>query len=73
MNKIPTILEDNRKIKSIIFQDNTQYTIGSMGVTEIKAYGEPSEFCLVAWVAVFKGKGRITNRIPAYQVMVSYE
>jgi hypothetical protein len=33
---------------------------------------EPAEFCLIPWAAVFKEE-EITNRVPAYQVMVSYE
>lgn len=72
MREVPKILDDTRPIRSLVFSDNTQYMVGEMGITEIVPYGECAEFCVVPWFAIMKGDV-LTNRVPAYQVLVTYE
>ena len=74
MEKIKTMLEDDRPITQIYWDDEegSVLSVGDFGVTKIVAYGEPGEFCLVPWLAVYKGK-EISQRIPSRLVRIVYE
>ena len=73
MADVKTILKDERTIIRIDWdtEDGSRFLVGEGGVTAIVAYGEPGEYCLVPWLAVYKGD-EIVHRVPAGQVMVSY-
>ena len=68
------LLADERRILSVWY-DNAEklhFSIGEMGCTGIRVYGEPAEFCVVAWIAIEKGDGVVAARIPAYKLTISY-
>jgi len=74
-SSVLTILEDPRKILAaweIPLRDDTeQWEVGRRGVTEIKAYPEPAQYCNVPWIAVFLD-GEVAFRIPAGSVCIQY-
>lgn len=61
------ILDDDRKIESIWYEQGEPYKIGTCGVTKIEAYGEPAEFCDRPWFAIWKGDV-ITSRMNGAQI-----
>ena len=67
------MLDDTRPIKLVSFNDEygSQYEVNAGGCTKIEAYGEPGEFCLIPWLAVWVGD-EIRTRIPAIMVQVVY-
>lgn len=67
------LLKDKRPIKVIEWdrEDGSRCMVGECGVTAIVAYGEPGEYCLVPWLAVYKSD-ELVHRIPAGHVMISY-
>lgn len=71
---LKTIQEDTREILGLYFDDaeGGQLEKGRMGITEIKAYGEPAEFCNVPWLAIMRGN-EIWQRIPAGRVRIVYK
>lgn len=74
MEAIKTIVEDDRPITAIHWddEDGSVLSVGDFGVTKIVAYGEPAEYCLVPWIAVYKGE-EIAQRIPAKVIRIVYE
>lgn len=69
-----TILsKDYRPIKTIAWdqEDEPNYSVGTLGVTEIVAYDEHGQMSYVPWLAVIMGDV-ICVRVPADQVMVVY-
>lgn len=72
MNKTTCLLEDNREITAVSFGYPDGFSVGNYGVTKIAIYGEPGEYCMIPWVAIYKGDV-ITHRIPAHLVMVGYK
>jgi len=68
-----TIIEDEREIKALYFDDEegSQFVVGEFEITKIEAYGEPAEYCLVPWFAVYRGD-QIHQRLPAGRVRVVY-
>lgn len=70
--RIQTILDDDRAITRIVWptEEETSFSVGSR-VTKIVAYGEPSHYCNVPWLAVYVGDN-IEHRVPAGQVMITY-
>lgn len=76
--KLPVqILDDSRTIKAVYRGETHEMYVGKALVnggeivTQIIAYGEPGEYCLKPWVAVYVG-GLITQRIPCWQIMLEY-
>jgi len=53
--RVRSILEDGRPIRWLSFPNGTVYKVGTSGVTKIVAYGEPGEYCLLPWFAIYKG------------------
>lgn len=54
------LLDDKRPIIGVWPPDPMQegyspYKVGLGGITKIEAYGEPGPFCMVPWIAVWKG------------------
>lgn len=72
MNKTTCLLEDDREIAAVSFGYPGGFSVGSYGVTKILAYGEPGEFCMLPWVAVYKGD-TIIHRIPANIIRITYK
>lgn len=69
--KIPTILEDERPIIAVYWVNGDQCSVGVMGVTAIKAYGECGSEALMPWLAVFHGE-EISSRFSAQEVEIVY-
>ena len=71
-HSMKTILEDDRKIEALYYNDaaDTQFIAGD-GL-EITAYAEPADGCFLTYFAV-KEDGEIISRIPAPMVEVCYE
>ena len=71
--KTTTMLEDERPIKGIYYNDavGTCYEVGVFGCTKIEIYGEPGDYCYKPWIAVYKGD-ELTTRIPAGMAQVVY-
>jgi hypothetical protein len=63
---------DLRAITGIFWEAGGENRVGQNGVTKIEAYDENGSMSHVPWLAVFKGD-EIVSRVPADQVMVSYE
>lgn len=68
-----TMLEDQRPIKGIYFNDAEGgcYEVGIMGCTRIEVYGEPGEYCNKPWIAIYKSD-ELTTRIPAGMAQIVY-
>jgi len=75
---IKPIIEDEREILLIHFDDDegSCFSTGdcgsALGITKIVAYGEPAEYCLVPWLAIYKGE-EIWQRLPAGRVRIVYK
>jgi len=69
-----TIIEDQREIGGVYFDDEegSRFQVGENGVTSIKAYGENAEYCLVPWLAIYRGE-EIWQRLPAGRVRIYYK
>lgn len=65
------IINDKRKIEALYFNDIEDKFYMSGPDFEITAYGEPREFCEVAFYEV-KDRGKVITRIPATMVQVVY-
>lgn len=61
------ILHDTREIKSIWFEDETEWRVGKAGITAIKAYAENGQMEGVPWLAVY-AKGVIQCRVNAAKI-----
>lgn len=48
------ILNEDRSIKSLWFPDDSVYTVGQAGVSQITPYKEPGEMGMVIWFAVYR-------------------
>lgn len=70
---IKNMLEDPRQIDHVNNESAafTVAAVGLNGVTKIVAYGENAEFCLVPWLAVYKGD-EIAQRIAATGLSIYY-
>ena len=66
-----TIMEDERAILSIFFEDSGEYKTGRNGVEKIEAYREGGEMGNVTWFAVIVD-GAVKYRVPSRFVMVQY-
>lgn len=66
------ILDDDRAIDSVVFPDDTSIKVGLDNIEKIEAYGEPSHYGNIPWVAVTRA-GEIQMRIPAIHVTIIYE
>ena len=71
--KVVEMIDDKRPITTVLFNDERgcMYQVGMRGCTKIVVYGEPGEFCMKPWVAVYAGE-EILTRIPAGQVQIVY-
>ena len=70
---LKNILEDTRKIESI-HDDAAGITWHIVGgeVTKIEAYGEPGEYCLIPYLAIWKGDF-LYERRPALGLRINYK
>ena len=66
------MLEDEREIEQIFYEDGSDVNVGDSGVTAIKAYGEHGLYCNLPWLAIYKGD-EIARRIPANFVEIHYK
>ena len=66
------IIEDKREIAGIFYDDDEQSCWTKDSGFIITAYGEPREFCLVAFFEVKNQKGDTVARVPATKVTVTY-
>ncbi len=63
-----TLLEDTREIQKVYSVDGDWWAVGLQGVTAIKAYGEPGQYCYLPWFAIYKGD-TITGRVNGAHVV----
>lgn len=64
------LMEDQRTIDNLALVDEDYFfKVGVAGVTKIRAYGEPGQYCMVPWFAVHRG-AEIICRVPAEQAML---
>lgn len=73
MSEIETILEDEREIRAIYWNDthNTNLIVGGQ-IEKIIAYGENGMHCSLPYIAVYSGS-EIVRRVPAWQVEIEYK
>lgn len=75
-----TILEDDREIKQVNFndEDDDYFAVGCKGAygsevcTKIEAYAERGLHCDIPYIAIYCGD-RIKRRLPAHMVEIVYE
>ncbi|WP_370372937.1 hypothetical protein [Henriciella pelagia] len=68
-----SMLNDKRTIVCVntdCGSDNVA-VVGSKGVTRIKVYGEPSHYCSVPFLAIYKGD-HLHSRLPAHSHQIIY-
>jgi len=72
--KIPTILEDERPIKAIYYNNSEgeHFIANEISGTRIIAYGEPGHMAMIPYFAVIDREGSVNYRIPASMVEVHY-
>jgi len=70
MTITPTIMEDDRPIRGIWFEDGGEYN--TKGGFTIRPYQENGEMAPVVWFAVYKGDF-LHTRVPGRMVGVTYE
>ena len=58
---IPTMIEDDRKIK-VIFKEYGSYTVGINDITDIVVYQEPGQMGYINYAAIYKN-GKIVTRV----------
>lgn len=64
------IIDDDRPIKSIIFEDDSVFQVDIGGIDSIVAYEEND---MVTWFLIYKS-GEVTQRVSGrYVAVVSYE
>ena len=66
MTDILKILDDLREIKRLVY-DTYSEQVGRDGVEKIEAYGEPGEYCMRPWFAIWRG-GVIVRRVNANEI-----
>ena len=59
-----SILEDKRQISSIHWDDelDSRFMVGEVCVERIEAYGEPGQYCMLPWFAIWKD-GKVVQRV----------
>lgn len=65
------ILRDNRKIIGVYFNDLEGSCYSVDHGYKITPYGEPREFCHIAFIEVEKD-GEVVSRFPATMVQIAY-
>ena len=51
--EIKDLLSDGRKIESIWFSDESNYTVGKSDIVNIECYPEKGEMTHIPWFAIF--------------------
>ena len=74
MDAIKSILEDDREIESIHWEDApcSQLKVGEFGCEKIVVYPEKGEYSLIPFIAVYKN-GSIQQRFSALSVTIVYK
>lgn len=67
-----TIINDQREIYSIDFNDEQGSCYSTDLGCKIEAYGEPGMHCYIPFYRVIR-EGKIIARVPAWQVSVRYK
>lgn len=67
-----TILDDERPIKSVWFDDAEESRFISAGEMTIEAYAEPGEYCHKPWIRILRN-GEVIQRFHAQRVRICYE
>lgn len=72
--RIPTIVQDDRPIKALYFNDaeDNFLQLGTGTVKEFRPYEENGEMAPVTWIAVIDFNDKIARRIPARMVEIEY-
>lgn len=73
--EVPAILDDKRTIRAIWFEGENaggHSTDEHWNASKIVAYGEPGEYCMKPWFAVYDHAGNLSHRVPAQMVVVVY-
>ena len=66
------IINDDRPIKSITFEDDSVFQVGVSGIDSITAYEEYGQYSMITWFSIFRN-GEITQRVNGqYIATVSY-
>ena len=72
-NRVVPMLEDDREIAALDYEEGPGPVVGQCGVTAIIAYGEPGDCAYVPWFAVYRGE-HITERwSTAPGIIVAYK
>lgn len=73
-DQVPQMLADKGEIVSAYYDsvENFCFKVGEAGVTAIKIYAEPGQYCQLPWLAVYKGD-KIIARAPAGHVSIHYK
>jgi len=66
---VDKILDDDREISMLAYEDDSGVRVGQGGVTRIVAYGEPGVYCDQPWFAVYESD-HLAARYAATQGMV---
>lgn len=54
-------------------EDHHTYTVGRNGVAQIELYGEPGQFSMIPWIAVYEeGNPEPRVRAPAHAFLLDY-
>jgi len=69
-SNIEQMLNDNRKITSVIFPDESTYHIKD-GIS-IQIYKEPGVYDFIPYISISRN-GVITSRFPAFMVEIHYD
>lgn len=74
MSAIKTIIQDDREILIIHKSGDDQtdaYRVGHQGITKIVPYEENGQYCMLPFLAVYKGDV-ILARLPASDLFIQY-
>lgn len=73
-DRIPTIMQDDRPIQALYFNDaeGSALRLGTGTVKAFRPYEENGEMAPVTWIAVIDFSDKITRRVPARMVEIEY-